>query len=699
MKKLLIAAGIVLGVVVLAVAGIWLFVDPNDHREFIVAQLEGQLGRKVSLGEMSLGLLPPRFRVASPAVAEDPNIGKTTPFVQAESLEVRIALLPLLTGNVSVSSLELQRPSVELIKTNKGVWNFSTIGPPKTDKPAEPETPQEPGSSLQLSRLAIVDGQIGITDQQLGRPRVVYDHIDLTLQDFAPGKPFSIDLAARIQGEGAQEVRLKGVGGPIAADNPVATPFNGTLSLSDVEIAALSKFLDTNALSNAAGILSGEAEIANEAGNAASTGQLKLDRARFHNIDIGYPVTLDFKLGATLKESLINIESATLHLGQTPLAVSGLVRMASTPPVIDLKLKSGDASIQEIARLASAFGVAFAPGTTVSGRVSADIQAKGPATKPAMTGTIAGRDLQISGPGIPQPVQVKAVDLALSPTTIQSNEFTATSGMTTVVSRFALSQYTSDSPSIDLGLRAPGATLPEIQSIARAYGVTGLDQVSGEGKMDFDLRAKGPLKSLSSADALRALNGTLNLDFSPLKVAGFDAAHKLGEIGGFASNMTDQGSTDILRVLGKIIVKNGIAQTDNLQAQLGIGNLAAAGTADLATEALNMKVSAVFTKAFSDKVGATRAGGFMTAFLSNSAGELVLPAIVTGTFKQPRFSPDAAAVARLQTQRLLPSADNPAGALSTILGNLGGKPKEGAAPAEEEKKPSPVKGILDLFGK
>jgi uncharacterized protein involved in outer membrane biogenesis len=703
MKKLRIVLGIAVGLVVLAVAAVWLLVDPNKYRDTIQAQLEKQLGRKVTLGEMSLGLLPLRVQVASPSIAEDVRISQNTPFVQAEKLDVRIGLLPLLSGNVAVRALVLDRPAVELIRTKDGSWNFATIGPAASpQEPAPAEGSGQP-AAFSLDRLTITDGQLAVTDLQSNQPRTVYDHIDLTLEDFAPEKPFSFDLTAHIQGEGTQEIQLKGTGGPMVAGSPAATPLKGTLTLNEVSLEGLLKFLDSKALPQAQGVLSGATDIASDGGNLQAKGKLNLEQARLNGVDIGYPIALDYDLAADIADSLLNITSATIRLGNTPLAIAGTVRAATTPPVMDLRLRSGDVSISEIARLASAFGVAFAPGTNVEGRVNADIQAKGTTTRPVLSGTVGGRDLQISGQGVPQPVQVKSLDLALSPTAIQSNEFSATSGKTTVVGRFALQQYTSESPTIDLALRAPGATLPEIQSIARAYGITSLDQISGEGTMDFDLRARGAMKSLTSADAARALNGTINLDFSPLKIAGFDSVHKLGEIGGFASNLSDQGATEMLKVLGQIVVKNGVAQTNNLQAQLGVGNLAAAGTADLATEALNLKLSAVFTKAFSDKVGATRAGGFMTAALANAAGELVIPAIVTGSFKEPRFAPDLQAVAQMQKQRFIPSLDNPAAAISNVLGVLKGKPKEEAAtegdkPAEEPQQPSPIKGILDLFG-
>src|SRR5262249_45713898 len=248
--------------------------------------------------------------------------------------------------------------------------------------------------------------------------------------------------------------------------------------------------------------------------------------------------------------------------GQTPVSLAGSIDTNGASPRLDLKVTSGDVSIAEIARLASAFGVAMAPGTTATGRVAVDVQARGTASNPALTGAIKARDLQLSGQGVP-PVEVKALDVALSPSEIRSNEFNATSGKTTVAARFAVRQYSSKSPTIDAGLRAPNATLPEIQAIAKSYGITGLDQINGAGALSLDLHAAGPLQSLSSDAITRALNGTMVLDFSPLRIAGFDAANELAGIGGFASALSKQNFTEILKFTGRVVVKNGVAQSDD----------------------------------------------------------------------------------------------------------------------------------------
>jgi len=696
MKKAVIVLGVVIGFVVLAIVALSVLANPNSHRERIQAQLEKELGRKVTLGRMSLGFIPLRFQVENPVIDEDPGIGRD-PFVRAENLDVRIGLLPLLSGNIQVNSLVLTRPAVELIRTRQGVWNCATLGSKTTPTTSAGTSADSASSGFSLDRLAIVDGQVGITDHQQKQPRTGYDHIDLTLLNYASGKPFLFDLAAHIQGEGAQEIRFKGDAGPVSA-NASETPFQGNLRLNQVGIDGLMKFLDSKAVPKAEGVLSGESAIASKSGAISVTGKLKLDKPKFNNVDIGYPIELDHQLAANVASGLVKIEKAAIQLGQTPLSLSGSVNTASSPPILDLRIKPGDVSIAEIARLASAFGVAFAPGTTVNGRINADVRARGPANKPELTGVIAGRDIQISGAGVPQPVAIKSVDLALTPTAIQSNEFNATSGKTNLAARFSLLQYASNSPGMDFGVRAPGATLPEIQSIAKAYGVTGLDQIAGEGTLNFDLQAKGPLESLSAQSATKALNGVINLDFSPLRVAGFDTAHELAKVGGFTSSVAEQKATDIVKIMGRILVKNGIAQTDDLRAQLGIGNLAATGTADLTSETLNLKLSAVFTKAFTEKIGTTRAGGLMNNALTNETGELVLPALVTGSFKQPKFAPDLKAVAELQKQKYLPTMDNPGRAITNVLGALKGKP-ETSTEQPQEKKATGIKGLLDALGK
>ena len=551
MRKIIIGIGIgVAAIVVIATAALFL-VDVNRYRGAVQSQLERQLGRSVTLGQMHLGILPLRLQVENAVIAEDPAFASQSPFIRADNLDVRVGLSSLTGGNVNVHSLELQRPVVQLFRNKRGEWNFSTLGP-ASGASKTPSSKEDNARGFALEHIAIHEGRLSVNGFAI-------DHIDMT--------------------SGIKNT-------------------NGVLTIDDTKV----------------------------------------------------------------------------RLGQTPIDVAGTITTNTTPAQLNLTMKTGNVPIDDIAHLASALGIAFAPGTNVNGKVQADLKMTGSAASPVLTGTIAGRDVRVSGKDVPQPVEVKAIDVALSPEEIRSNDFTATSGKTNVASRFVVKQYMSASPSMDLTLHAPNATLPEIQSIARAYGIKGLDQVKGNGNLNLDMRAAGPLQSFSSEHVMHAINGTMDLNFNDMHISGFDLAHELGAIGGFlgASSSGNDKVTDIIKLAGHIAVANGIARTDDLNAQMAIGNVSAVGTGDLATEALNLKLNAVLSKAFADKVGGGNIAGYMKTVFGNAGGEMTIPVLVTGTFKQPRFSPDAQSIVQLQKQKLIPGLQPGQKPQDTVKGILGG---------------------------
>ena len=248
MRRLLVVIGIVAAI---AIAGATVFVvtfNVNQYHGAIQSELEQRLVRKVTLGDMHLNLFPPRFRVQNLGIADDPAFGTEKPFVQAQQLDVSVKLFPLLKGNVEIDSLDLQRPSVELIRNQQGVWNFSSVGGPSMSsianaQPSSPGGPSESadggGHQFSLVKLAIMDGQVAVTDLRGKAPRALYDHIDLTVLNFASNLPFSINVAAHLPGSGTQQVQLRGRAGPILQGQPTSAPFDGTLEVQQVGIAGL----------------------------------------------------------------------------------------------------------------------------------------------------------------------------------------------------------------------------------------------------------------------------------------------------------------------------------------------------------------------------------------------------------------------------------------------------------------------------
>jgi AsmA protein len=700
MRKVGMAIG---AFILLMIVGVVVFTatfNVNQYRGRIQTELEKRLNRKVSLGDMHLGLFPPRFQVHNLSIADDPKFNATKLFVDAQELDVSIKLLPLLHKSIEISSVSLQRPSVELVKDAQGTWNFSTVGPTKKSAPSQDK------QQFSLGELAVQDGEVAITDQQARKPRTVYDHIDLTLTGFAPDTPFSVDASVHLPGQGAEEIRLQGQGGPVHQPDSATTPFHVTLDLKGVGIAGFQKFLQTPALTDTDGVLSGHSNIASESGKLSVTGQMTADNLRVRGLEVGYPITADYEVNDDLATDMLTISKGTVKLGQTPLDATGTVNMKPSPAQLDLKLRANNVSITEVARLAAASGMALPPGTTVNGTATADLQARGPADKLALSGTVTGREVQASGKDIPQPVQVKAVNLVLAPDEIRSDNFPVVSGGTTVNTQFSLRSYASKTPLVDATVKAPQAELPAILAMAKAYGLTGLDKLSGAGTLSLDMHAVGPLQSITSNEIMRALNGNLNLNFNNVRYTGVDIGHQLASIGQFLNSaqslQRDQGYTNIIKMTGNVVVRNGMAQTNNLQALLDVANVGITGSANLVGQALNLDVTGVLSKGFSQQVGGTGIGGYMNTALANNQGEIVIPATVTGTFQHPLFGPNVQKIAQMKLKNLMPNADNPLGGASGILGNLLGQKNANPNPGEKpntQQQPNPVDQILDIFGK
>src|SRR5271165_6144390 len=893
MRKVAIVAIVVVAVVLVAILALPRLIDVNQYRGQIQAQLQQRLNRPVQLGAMSLGVFPLRVEVKDVTIGDDPSFGSKVPFAQVGQLDISIALLPLLSKNIEVESLELKQAKIEIIRNAQGLWNFSTAGsgtagpaqhvaPSQPQKQAnQPPAPAAPSSSggFSLGELKIADGQIAITDYLKRQARAVYDHIDVTLKNYAPGKPFSIDAAAHLPGSGSETLQLTGDGGPVNNADFASTPFKGSIKLKEVSLSGLQKFLNAAALQNTDAVISGSTELSSSNGKMAANGSLKLENATIRGVQVGYPISSEFDLTDDLTNDVLQIKQGSLKLGSTPLSISGMINSHASTSIVDVNLSASNASIQEVARLAAAFGVAFSPNTKIAGQLTANVHAQGPTDHLALNGNVNGRNLEVTGSDIPQPVRVPAIDLAMTPQQIQSNSFTASSGGTTLTAHMTLSQYAGNSPSVDATIKTVNGKVEELLGIAKAYGVSAVEGMSGSGNISLDVRATGPIKntdamnfsgsgalqnaslkmpsltkplqirnanmqftqnsvnltnlaaslgstnaggslsianfqaprltfaltadkinvaeleqitggseqkapakkkaeaswslapsanaaptvsqpsllqsatgsgtiavgsilyqqteltnvhanvqldhgvihlnpltsqvyggqengnitidtrpnptayavnakltgvdankllsSLStvkdtlygtlaaspnvtfamppSGDIVPTLNGTLGLNLTNGKLTKIDMLNELSKIGKFGGG-GEIGYTAISQMTGTFNVRNGVAQTSDLKAALDVGTLAGTGTINLVNQDLNMHVTAVLNKGFSQSVGGSGVGGYLNTALANKNGELVLPVLITGNMNHPLVSPDMAQIAQMKLKNLLPTA-------------------------------------------
>src|SRR6516165_8636826 len=509
MRKLIIAVVAVVVLILVLIFCLPYFVDINQYRGEIQAQLQNRLHRPVQFGALSLAVFPVRVKAQKVVIGEDPRFHSQLPFAQVGEMDISVKLLPLLTKSIEISSLTLKRPQIELIKDSAGVWNFSSLGQAPAAPAAAPAAPLEPqagqkpaartssssGGGFSLNGLKISDGQVAVTDLEKHQPREVYDHIDATVSDYAPDKQFSVDLAAHIPGKGAETLSLAGKAGPINQANMVSTPFDGKLKLNEVSLAGAQKFLNAAALEGSDAMLSGNTDLVSSGGKMAAKGSLKINDAVVRNIQVGYPINADFDVTDDLATDVIQIKQGELKLGSTPLNISGSLNTHNTPSIADLNISAKDASIEDAARLAAAFGVVFSPNAKIAGGLTANVHAQGPTNNLALNGTVNGRNLEVTGKDIPQAVKVAALDLTMTPQEIRSSPFTATSGATTLAGQMTIAQYTTPSPTVDATLKTVNGKVDELLNIAKAYGVSAVEGMSGSGAITLHLHATGPINN------------------------------------------------------------------------------------------------------------------------------------------------------------------------------------------------------------
>jgi AsmA protein len=913
MRKLLIAVIIAVVVIVL---GLVLFVslfNADKYRPQVQAELQKSLNRPVTIGQMGLKLFPFSIDLKNVVVGESPTYHATQPFAAAKNLYVSVGLFSLLRGDISVKSLRVEQPHVQLIRNPQGVWNFSTIG-------AQNQTNASSGNSqaqLTLDDLRITDGRLTVVDQTAGQLSGVYDHIDLDLNGYAPHKRFSTKLDVHLPGQGQQLVSLDAQVGPIPTGKAALIPVDGTLSLTEVSLSGIQKFLKTSIPPGTDTVASGKADLKTENGAYSCKGNLKLAGTKINNVALANDIQADFDVRADTAHDLIQIRSADLKLGPTPLSISGTYDSHVTPALVDLKLTTSNASITEIAKIAGALGIGFNPKYQIQGSITADLAAKGTTKQPALSGTLTAKNVEVSGSEIKQPVRVPELDLTLSPQTIQSKPFVAESGSTKLTADFALSQYTTPNSVIDASLKTEGANVAEVLSIAKAYGLNAAEGVNGSGSLSMDVHVQGPLSQTSrlvmagsgkltnaqlsvpslakpisiqnadlsfhqadaglnnviaslgsttvrgnlsvsnfaapqlkfaitadkiNVDELQSLetkstaaatpgtqgaskpraashsaqpgflqtatgsgtlaagsivakqvtlnnvhatcnlnhglimlspltsdlfsgkeSGALSIDTRPAapvvavnaKLAGVDTnqllsamssakdtlygalaadtnvnfrvepsgniaqslngdvsfkvtngriehvniLNELSKIGKFmgAAGTANQSqpSTALKQFSGSMHITNGVAETNNLVAVLDQGSLAAKGSINLVTQALNLHTNAVLGQGYSQTVGGSHVGGYLNTALANKQGELVLPVIVTGTFAHPVFAPDVASLSQMKLKNLLPTTGDPAklgsGLINSILGGKNAQP--GQAPAQQ----TPANAVDSIF--
>ena len=159
MNSVLLSAGVALVLALFAALLAPFFIDWNTYKHVLEAQLSEAVGRPVVIGTVEeLHLLPTPVMKASGFRIESGDGADDTPLVAAPRIEARIALTPILSGDLRVEELVIERPVLQLRLRGDGGVALSGFG--ATRRAIDPER-------VSLNALEIRDATIIIRDEHL----------------------------------------------------------------------------------------------------------------------------------------------------------------------------------------------------------------------------------------------------------------------------------------------------------------------------------------------------------------------------------------------------------------------------------------------------------------------------------------------------------------------------------------------------
>ena len=220
--------------------------------------------------------------------------------------------------------------------------------------------------------------------------------------------------------------------------------------------------------------------------------------------------------------------------------------------------------------------------------------------------------------------------------------------------------------------------LERIDSAQLLEAVSSLRQLVGG---PLSATANLTLSPKPNEDLMKSLDGTLGFRFTEGKIYSMNLLGEIGKLAQFLNRTAPEKYTSFLAFTGDLNLTKGVANTDNLKLDMNNATITMAGLLNLVDQTINLRMRTLLNKKLAEEVGGSRIGGYLTAAISGPAGDMTIPSLVTGTFSNPRFTPDAAAIAKLKLRSIVPGiTSNPKTVIDAITGN-----KEG------------VQGLIDLF--
>lgn len=644
MKKILIAVGALLALLIVVAIAAPFFIPVETFKAQAEQKVLEATGRKLTIaGPVKVSLIP-----SLAIVAKDVHFANAPGFSSPEmatlgGLELKLKLLPLLSGEVAIDSFVLDKPVINLEVNKQGVpnWQFGDA----TKKPAAPQGQQAQTSAdashgsalneLRLGNVKLSDGRISYRDGQSGANYTAEKiNLQLALPDL--DSPFRADGGLTWNGK---PVKLR-----VDLANPRAM-MDGKASAFTVNVDADLLRLDFK-------------------GDAANSNPLKVNGG----LDMSVPNVRS--LAAWVGQPL-----AVPGSGLGPFAIKGQLAMAGPK----MSFSGAELSLDAIRARGDLSVDSGGKVPTIKAKLDTNTLDLNPYLPPATTASSpTGSTPATPGAAAPTPradkgwstepidlsgLRAANADLALGVEGLIMRKIKIGKGQLGVqlkdgklganLSELALYQGNGKGHvTLDGSGKVPALSmdmaLSGVQAEPLLKDVMEMDRLSGTGQAQIQVSGSGA----SQADLMHALNGKGSVKFENGAIKGINLGAMVRNVStAFLDAQAGRAEqTDFTELSGTFVIEKGILKNNDLAMQAPLLRLAGAGTVDLPQRSMNYRVE--------PKVAATAQGQGGRA----DAAGIAIPVVISGSWDNLSYKPDLAGL-----------LNNPQGAVDSLRGILGGQ--------------------------
>lgn len=223
-KKILIATGILVALVIIVVVAAVSLIDVNSYKPKIEAAALEATGYELKInGKIGISLFP--IGVSADDIQVSNKEGQ---IVGLQKLLIGVEILPLLKKEIKVTRCDLIKPVINIVKNSNGKFNFEeTEKIPATKKDQGDKVAAAAGAAFSVGALNVSEGSLVYLDKKSG-DRSDLNGFNLAIKNFTAGAPGG-DMVKHISFTGTfdckeilqKKLKIENLKASIKADNGV----------------------------------------------------------------------------------------------------------------------------------------------------------------------------------------------------------------------------------------------------------------------------------------------------------------------------------------------------------------------------------------------------------------------------------------------------------------------------------------------